>query len=820
MNTKVYFALALSMTICSFVSAQTTLKGKLIDNQGKELPNITVKSGDKETQSDSKGYFHLYIPQKDSFSIELTGVGYHRQTLRIDPNGKVTELNTITLSKVDNEIDQVEVYGYNTVNNKKIGVAKSGIDNKDLPQSVQIINKQVIADQQINTLGDALKNANGIALGANRGAVGENFFARGYSLGSNNIFKNGVRTNNGGRIEASTLESVEILKGSAALLYGGVTGGAVVNLVTKKPQFHTGGEVSFRYGSWDTYKPMLDVYGPLSKKVAFRFVGTGESANSHRDVVKTERIYINPSVLYKIADQSELSFNFDYLKSDYTPDFGIGSVEGKINDAVGRGTFLNVNGAFNKTNSTNGNVSFDHNFNDNWKISLVAGVQNYLRNYYGSDRLQANAQGVATRALSRSATEEFTVNQQLNLTGNFKTGGIKHQLLFGGDADQSSTKAYAYNIFANLSNPTTPSTAYDQIDVFKPIPGRQDIPIADKNTWTKTNINRYGAFIQDLISITDKFKVLAGVRYTYQHTPYSEKYTYKTGLKEEVVNKDAKGNELGAKIDEAWSPKFALIYQPTTTSSIYASYTNNFISNSGYDINYQPLAPSLVDHYEAGIKNDFMNGKLSANLTAYRIDNNKFTQMAIVSSDGSANGDTNMKEFTGKTSSDGVELDITGRLLPGLEILGGYAYNFMRYKETMGIYTYTTVDGKPAEASGSEEGIRLVGTTAHTGNATVFYTLPKGALKGFKIGASAFYTGKRNAGWNNSKINVRDGINRLIPVAPFTTFDFSLGYAAKRFSILAKVANITDELSYYIHENYSVNPIPPRNFMTTVSYKF
>lgn len=817
---KIYFALAASMTIGTLVHAQTTIKGKLVDNQGKELPNITIKSGNKQTQSDSKGLFQLYIPQKDAFAIDLSGIGYRRQTLQINPDGEITDLKTITLINSDNEIDQVEVFGYNTINNKKVGVAKSGIDNKDLPQSVQIINKQVISDQQINTLGDALKNANGIALGANRGGVGENFFARGYSLGGNNIFKNGIRTNNGGRIEASTLESVEILKGSAALLYGGVTGGAVVNLVTKKPQFHTGGEVSFRYGSWDTYKPTLDIYGPLSNKVAFRFIGTGESANSYRDVVKSERVYINPSVLYKISDRTELNFNFDYLKSDYTPDFGIGSVEGKINDAVGRGTFLNVNGAFNKTNSTNGNVSFDHNFNDNWKISLVAGIQNYLRNYYGSDRIQANAQGLAPRALSRSATEEFTKNQQINLTGHFNTGGLQHQLLFGGDADQSSTKAYAYNIFANLSNPNTPSTAYDQIDVFKLVAGRQDIPLAEKNTWTKTDINRYGAFVQDLISLTDKFKVLAGVRYTYQRTPYSEKYTYKTGLKEEAVNKDAKGNELGAKIDKAWSPKFALIYQPTATSSIYASYTNNFITNSGYDINFQPLAPSLVDHYEAGIKNDFMHGKLSANLTAYRIDNNKFTQMAIVTANGSANGDTNMKEFTGKTSSEGVELDVTGRLLPGLEILGGYAYNYMRYKETMGIYSYTAVDGKQAEASGSEEGVRLVGTTAHTGNMTTFYTVQEGGFKGFKIGASAFYTGKRNAGWNNSKINVRDGVNRLIPVDPFTTIDLSLGYEAKRFSILAKVANITDELSYYIHENYSVNPIPPRNFITTISYKF
>ena len=127
---------------------------------------------------------------------------------------------------------------------------------------------------------------------------------------------------------------------------------------------------------------------------------------------------------------------------------------------------------------------------------------------------------------------------------------------------------------------------------------------------------------------------------------------------------------------------------------------------------------------------------------------------------------------------------------------------------------------KAVEASGSEEGVRLVGTTAHTGNATAFYTIQKGVVRGLKFGISAFYTGKRNAGWNNSKINVENGETRLIPVDPFTTIDVSMGYSIGRLSLLAKMANVTDELNYFVHENYSVNPIPPRNFMTTLSYKF
>ncbi|MGE8241581.1 MAG: TonB-dependent siderophore receptor, partial [Sphingobacterium sp.] len=114
----------------------------------------------------------------------------------------------------------------------------------------------------------------------------------------------------------------------------------------------------------------------------------------------------------------------------------------------------------------------------------------------------------------------------------------------------------------------------------------------------------------------------------------------------------------------------------------------------------------------------------------------------------------------------------------------------------------------------------LVGTTAHTANGTVFYTFQQGTVKGLKLGFSSFYTGRRNAGWNNSKINVRDGLNRLISVSPFTTIDFSAGYTYKNWSILGKLSNINNAFNYYIHENYSVNPIPPRSFMATLSYKF
>ena len=182
-------------------------------------------------------------------------------------------------------------------------------------------------DQQVQRLSDVMKNVNGVYLSTARGSTQETFSARGYGLGSNNLFKNGSRVNTGVMPEMSSLERVEVLKGSAAILYGNVAPGGIVNMITKQPRFNWGGEVSMRAGSYDLYKPTVDIYGPISKNVAFRVNGTYEKANSFRDVVHSERYYFNPSFLFKLGKNTELTVQGDYLSHDFTPDFGIGSLD-------------------------------------------------------------------------------------------------------------------------------------------------------------------------------------------------------------------------------------------------------------------------------------------------------------------------------------------------------------------------------------------------------------------------------------------------------------------------------------------------------------
>jgi iron complex outermembrane receptor protein len=175
----------------------------------------------------------------------------------------------------------------------------------------------------VQSLGDALKNVNGVYIMGTSGGTQEEIAGRGYAFSSSNTFRNGVRYNNSVLPEMSSLERVEVLKGSNAILYGNVAAGGILNLVTRKPKFEKGGEISFKAGSFDFCKPSVDLYGPInnSEQLAFRVNASYEKANSFRDNVRVERFYANPSFLLKVSARTEVLVEADYITDRRTSDY-------------------------------------------------------------------------------------------------------------------------------------------------------------------------------------------------------------------------------------------------------------------------------------------------------------------------------------------------------------------------------------------------------------------------------------------------------------------------------------------------------------------
>jgi iron complex outermembrane receptor protein len=693
-----------------------------------------------------------------------------------------------------------EVIITTTQQKKTISVLRSGLKPMDTPQSIQIIGNEIIEQQQSIRLSDVIKNVNGVYVSSARGGAQESFFSRGYDMSANNMFKNGFRFSSGSIPEVSSLEKVEVLKGSSALLYGNVAPGGILNMVTKTPLFKKGGELNMQMGSNAFYKPSIDVYGPLNDYIAYRFTGTYENSESFRDVVKKERYYINPSFLFKVSDKTEITLQGDYLNDDWTPDFGTGIIGKKIVD-LPRNTYLGATWSNGKTKQTSISGLINHNLDDNWKLNFNTSLQNYDRTSKGTERIQptektpTTAYGDWKRPLGQNKNLEQIIGEQLSLQGNFSTGILKHELFTGVDFENSFLEAYTFAF-------STPTYGSGNIFDFDNFDQGGAIPNATNTKITKTDTNRFGIYAQDLIAITNEFKVLAGIRWSWQEAQVET---------HDLIKKPILITEAPKRKDQAFSPKLGLVYQPTKDISLFASYSNSFTPNTGTTANLEAIKPSIIDQYEVGIKKDFYKGLLSTNITLYQISNSNLAQTAEFKADGiTPNSDSNVKVLSGETKSKGIEIDITAKPTEGLNIIAGYSYNDMRYTKTSG-------------KNGSFiEGDRLARTPANTANLSFFYTLPSGILKGISFGAIGNYIGDRLGGWNNQKDSTKpNGINnREIPINGYTTIDASVGYSWKQLSILCKLSNITNELNYTVHENYSVNPIAPRQAMTTLKYKF
>jgi iron complex outermembrane receptor protein len=781
-----------------------TITGHIISSDGKPAAfvNVTLKGVSKGTTTSDEGNYLIKYVKPGEYTLVVSFVGLQTQEKQVTVvAGEVKQVDFV-LSEASQQLSDVVITGRKTMNEQPVNVGKVAIKPMDLPQSIAIIDREIMDQQQTLRISDVLRNANGVYTMGTTGGIQEEIAARGFAFGSNNTFRNGVRFNNGVMPETSSLEKVEILKGSSAILFGNVAAGGVLNLVTKKPKFENGGELSMRIGSYNFYKPSLDVYGAInnSDKIAYRLNTTYENAQSFRDEVKAERFYINPSVLFKATSKTDVLIEGDYLKDNRTPDYGIGAFKYTILD-VPRNRFLGASWGNYQVKQKSITTTITHRFNQNWQLRAIGGIQKYTSDLYATSRPTAfNAKDSTqlNRSLQRSANDETYYLAQVDLTGQFSTGFLKHTLLFGADADQYRSNSPSFGIYANLAKPDSIDARYDKINVFNlgEFASREDIPSAVRLSVTKNVTGRGGVYIQDLLSISDKLKVLAGIRYTYIEIS-SNTYTNAT------KNTPASISGAPTRYDHAFTPRFGIVYQPLKTTSVFASYANSFNQNTAVDPSGATLPPSFIDQYEVGVKNDLFKGLLSANVTLYQIVNSNLSQVILQTSPNFNPDRPNAQELAGEVTSQGVEVDLSTRTIQGFSFIGGYSYNQTKYTKS-NIY---------------EVGSRLRYNPAHTANASVYYTFQQSQLKGFNVGLSSFYMAGMVAG-RSTRLTIPDDAFRLIPLPNIFQLDASAGYSYQNVSLRLRMTNLLNVLGYYAHDDNSINPIAPRQYSATVSYKF
>lgn len=755
-------------------------------------------------------------------------------TMAFSQHSKHKNFHRVDTLKVQ-EIEDVRLHKSGNPNKARTLVSKSNLDVMENPQPISIVTHEIIEQQQAKQLSEVIQNVNGLYTTSARGGSQDSFGGRGFNFGNDNIFKNGSRVNSGVFPEVQGLERVEVLKGGNAMQFGASAPGAIVNMVTKKPRFYFGGAVGTSIGSWNNVKPFVDIYGPLGERVAFRMNGTYEYANSFRDVFNSKKHYFNPSFLFNLGKNTQLIVEADYLKHDFTPDFGIGSVtkEDKsfyIKQDTPINAFFGAPWQFQNVEQLSSTVTLNTKLANKWYFNGVASFQNYTRDYFSTERIQwiQNANGRITwdRPLGRSYSENNYASLQFNVNGEFTTGSIEHKVLIGTDGDYTKNDSYSFNIL----NPATKVALknYGTLFLDDASQWNQNLPMPETNKIRKTTVPSYraGIYLQDLISFNKHFKVLAGIRYNYIENRETRTWDY-------IKNTDDGKNGI-KNVYRAFSPKVGLVYQYDDDFSVFANYTNSFAQNIGFtasqsaintlnltqsptlvgqQINNLPLEalkPSQIDQYEVGMKKNFFKGALAINLSAYQIINkDNYQAFWYLDDKGTVvtpSNSVNFRTYSGTVRSRGVELDITGNPTKQLSIIGGLSYNNT-------VYTDTPSDG-------FIEGQRLARTPATTANTSVFYAFNHLA-KGLKIGATFYYIADRLGGWNDSKSTMaaRKNITRIMKLDDYYTLALSAGYEWKKFMIQAKVNNVTNTKAFIVHENYSVNPLAPRNYYITLTYK-
>lgn len=593
---------------------------------------------------------------------------------------------------------------------------------KEIPQAVQFLEGKLLKDLNITRLDTALELASGVSKQNNFGGLWDSFAIRGFAGDEN--FPSGFLVNgfNGGRgyggpRDASNVERIEVLKGPNSALFGRGEPGGTVNIVTKKPVLEkTFGSFAVSGGSWNNYRVEADFNMPLNDMFAVRLNGAVEDADSFRDTVHTRKYVLTPSFLAKFSDRDLLTYEMEYVNQDVpfergvvaVPTFAGGVITGYQLGLIPQSRFLgNPNDGPTKVKVLGHQLQYQHDFSDDWTLMLGAGYKDTVFRGYSSDAELAAARQmlyVDGRTLTRQRRyrDYATTNMVFRgeISGKFNTGSIVHNIRIGADWDKFEINAIQRRI--------RPTTAAYGIDIFNPdytiVAPEPVIAIQDSKEVQKA----WGIYAQDQIEITDQFKIRFGGRYD--------------DFKQDIDNYLPGASPAHPhKAYTKFSPMAGLVFEPTRTVSIYASYGKGFRPNSGTDAFGLPFDPELSRSYEVGAKYVSVDGRINSTLSLYKM---KKTNVLSVDP-----ANPNFSTTIGAAESQGLEFDINAKLPAGFELFLNYAYTDAGWSDDY-------------VAAGIHKNDPLINIPKHQGNALLFKTFSIGEHDAM-LGAGVTYVGRR-----------------------------------------------------------------------------
>jgi len=596
---------------------------------------------------------------------------------------------------------------------KKASVFKGIEDIRDIPQPVTVLTRQFLDDRLVPDLQDVMKNTPGVTVDyTDSERVG--YYARGYAIDALQV--DGLTMNQGGSIfvqpDTATVERIEILRGASGMLRGSGNPSAAVNLVRKRPTNAFQASAGVILGSWDRRRVEADVSSPLnaSGSIRGRVVAVKDKKEFFQDARKEDREVLYAVVEADLTPSTLLTASLQHTDLDATGAWGNlpAGLDGSSLD-LPVSTYLGA--TWNTWNRYNDQamLELEHRFGNGWNVKLSSAYTGLHMKPGAFKQTSFSRTSTTNPYLANVSTSVYsgdTSNQRVLsavANGPFRLFGREHRLTIGAeslDVDAIGTSGY-FNI-----NPVTnvdirtwnPYTSYPEA-FYSPGNG----------TWYSapaTETSQKGAYATTRLSITDPLSVLAGVRASW--------WDYK------VPSAPASNY----KIEREITPYAGVVYDITPQVNAYASYTEIFSPQNYKDVNGNLLAPVRGEDYELGLKGEFLDGRLNASLALFRIDNEgKATQ-------DTASGTPCRPWYPtgycyidgGKQRSEGWEAEVSGELLPGWQLTGGYTNTRTKYLADSSAANV----GQPLRSIDPKHLLRVF--TSYR---------PGGALRGWSIGGGA-----------------------------------------------------------------------------------
>ncbi|MFT4171153.1 MAG: TonB-dependent siderophore receptor [Rhodocyclaceae bacterium] len=554
---------------------------------------------------------------------------------------------------------------------------------KETPQSISVITRQRIEDQNLTTLDQVMRQATGVTTDLSGTAVIPAFYIRGYPV---EYFQyDGVPIQTGGaswsQPDMIMFDRVEVLRGAGGLFNGAGQPGGVINLVRKRPFATRQFSGSLSAGSWDAYRGELDYSTPLNQSGSARgrLAAAYDDRNSYVDFANGKRTSLYGIIEVDLAPQTTLALGAGYQKRDWRPAMmGVPRYKDGGDLGLPRSTFLSTPWTHWDFETTQVFADVTHELSDDWQIKLSA-----VSDHETSDLKYAYVSGAVDRATLAGPTLNGGANaydnKQLaldaNLTGAFQAFGRRHEAVLG---------ANGYDRKADSRGGQLVGFGRTPVDVFHFDPSS----IADPGEprWTsnsRTDTRQYGVYGATRLNLSDPLTLLLGGRVSWWDT--------------QMQNRRTGATTSDYKEDGRFTPYAGLVYDLTSNWSAYASYADIFRVQSNYkDQSGNGLPPVVGANYEVGMKGAYYGGKLNLAFAVFRIDEtNRAIQVTPTVVDSCCYA-TN-----GKVRSEGFETEISGQLLPGWQLTAGYTFNSTKYLKD------ATYEGQPFRSIAPRHLLRL-----------------------------------------------------------------------------------------------------------------